>query len=215
MGNLLKETPHSETNATLEVLDRFGVTRFDLERLRANNGEFGRLVADFIKTGPSVVTKPIGTVTEAISTVTNRSKLLIDRDVPCKKRIAATKLDRISDHFVDLPTGEPIERELGLLKMGRNFNLEEAEIEAGKHGFEFATMEDGVAYVTAFPQLQRWNTIVVAAWTFLPTVRSRGLVVPTFGDDGDGERCLGFSDVGNASNRFVQSCSVLVRRKTK
>ena len=35
MGNLIKETPYSEITATLEVLDRLGIRRKNLSRLRS------------------------------------------------------------------------------------------------------------------------------------------------------------------------------------
>ncbi len=51
MGSLLKETPHSETNATMELLDRWGVTREGLKRFRAASSHEQELIAAMIENG--------------------------------------------------------------------------------------------------------------------------------------------------------------------
>lgn len=53
MGSLLRETPHSETNATLELLDRWGVTREGLKRLRSASPDEQRAIAQMIERGIS------------------------------------------------------------------------------------------------------------------------------------------------------------------
>lgn len=48
MGNLTKETPHSEITATLELLDSLGLKRDDLKKLRSNKLQ-ARGVVNLIK----------------------------------------------------------------------------------------------------------------------------------------------------------------------
>ena len=50
MGNLVKETPHSEVTATLELFDRLGITREHLSRLRAES-DYAKRVAEFMLRG--------------------------------------------------------------------------------------------------------------------------------------------------------------------
>lgn len=54
MGNLVKETPYSEITATLEVLDRYGVNRDDLTRIRSNHG-FAKDLTQFIRQTEHVI----------------------------------------------------------------------------------------------------------------------------------------------------------------
>lgn len=51
MGSLLKDTPHSETNATLELFDRWGVTREGLKRLRRASSFEQQTIAQMIERG--------------------------------------------------------------------------------------------------------------------------------------------------------------------
>jgi hypothetical protein len=50
MGNLVKETPYSEVTATLETLDRFGIEREHLARLRSD-ADCAKRVAECIRGG--------------------------------------------------------------------------------------------------------------------------------------------------------------------
>lgn len=49
MGSLITETPHSEVTATLELLDRLGVSRDDLKRFRKSSSRVKAEVAKLIK----------------------------------------------------------------------------------------------------------------------------------------------------------------------
>lgn len=50
MGNLVKETPHSEMNATIEVFDHLGVTREHFARMRTDEA-FARRITSFMLRG--------------------------------------------------------------------------------------------------------------------------------------------------------------------
>lgn len=51
MGKLVTETPHSETNATIELLDRWGVEREDLARFRKSSSYVQMEVVRLMKCG--------------------------------------------------------------------------------------------------------------------------------------------------------------------
>lgn len=108
MGSLLKETPHSETNATLELLDRWGVTREGLKRLRSASRDEQRTIAQMIEHGISsaevqkiiVVRNPIlkflGTVDILASTKKFVAKEKFVRDNGHKTKV---KISYLCDNF--------------------------------------------------------------------------------------------------------------------
>lgn len=58
MGSLITEIPYSEVTATLEIFDRFGITRDDLKRFRKAKprlkGDLARLLKYGVTSGPPV-----------------------------------------------------------------------------------------------------------------------------------------------------------------
>lgn len=111
MGNLVKETPYSEITATLEVLDKHGVTREDLKALRSNLSLVQQVVA------------AIKQMALQIYTVT------VNHNLPLAEMIKACQLDWankdiIENYFPITGTGQE-EVELVLVHLNRHVTTNE------------------------------------------------------------------------------------------
>ncbi|GEM_PF-5518218 len=80
MGNLVTETPHSEMNAAIEVLDRYGVSREDLAFLRTYP-DTAQKVCEYLKSRRALFLQAIhGSLQESMEAV----REIRDEELLCK-----------------------------------------------------------------------------------------------------------------------------------
>lgn len=154
MGNLIKETPYSEITATLEVLDRHGVSREHFVNLR-KDAELAKKIADLI-----VGTKQF---------VDNLFSAIVDYSRSLEDMITAGQYTWVNDditekHFpipkppVGLPTKAEIKLEL--IHFNKVMTSDKVLAELKKQGLRPATLPELLAFGEKYPEKQREFTIV-------------------------------------------------------
>jgi hypothetical protein len=146
MGSLIKETPYSEITATLEVLDRFHVTRDHLVRLRSDQ-DYAKYVAESMLAGEP-----------------NSFRVTVNYDLSVEEMIRAGKYDRASSEINS--QNFPAEKKgvsdllIHLVRFDGFMESEEVLRELDKQGLRPATLPELLALGAQHPYLQRRFPIV-------------------------------------------------------
>ncbi len=176
MGSLIKETPFSEITATLEVLDRYNVTRDHLGRLRSDH-EYARFIAESLLVGE-----------------TNVFRVAVNYDLSAEEMIKAGKYDWASPEINS--QNFPAEMKglsdvvIQLVRFDGFMESEAVLRELDKQGLRPASLPELLALGAQHPYLQRKFPIVA-----LGSFRHGGRVVACLWGDAR-TRGLGFDWLG-------------------
>lgn len=152
MGNLVKETPYSEITATLEIFDRYHITRDHLVRLRSDH-DYAERVAESI-----------------LAEETNLFRVTVNYDLSVEEMVMAGKYDRSS--FEIKSKNFPSEKKgtsdvvIQLVHFDGFIESEEVLRELDKQGLRPATLPEILALGAQHPYLQRKFPIVALGLTW-------------------------------------------------
>ena len=177
MGNLVTETPYSEITATLEVLDRCGVTCEDLKNFRKASSFVHFEVARLMKNGEVHGALPLPTF-----------RVTVDYDKTVESLVKAGKYDYANSditaqHFSTQRSGI-VQIELHLLHFNRSISSDDVIKEMDKLGLRPAKPHELLTFGIQYPDEQRKYPIVAlgSVWRRFDGDRC---VLGLWGDSGD------------------------------
>lgn len=190
MGDLVKETPFSEVNSTLEVLDNLGVSRDDFKRIRTEK-TLAQKIVDVIR-DRSIVWFAI--------TVDYRQSL--------EKMVKSGHYDwtnnDINSKNFPIQKGETVEIETQLVHFDKNMGSDAVIAELDKMGLRPATIAELLVFGAKYPDKQK-EFPIVALGSVSMVHGDRGVACLDFSD---GERDLSLHWFGIDWNAFYRFLAV-------
>lgn len=146
MGKLITETPYSEVNATLEVLDHLGIERGDLTRFRKASSDIQQQVVRLMKYG------------EQKSSPTHSTTISVDYNMSLKAMIVSGLYDWVNKNITEehFPIAESGVANIAveLVQFGRKILFDDAVAELRRRDLRPATLAELLAFGNAFPMEQ-------------------------------------------------------------
>lgn len=146
MGDLVKETPFSEVNSTLEVLDNLGVSRDDLKRIRTEKS-LAQKIADVIRDRSSAW-----------------FAIAVDYRQSLEKMIEAGQYARVNSDInstaFPIKRGKTVEVETQLVGFDKTMSSEAVLTELDRMGLRAANIMELLAFGAKYPEEQKKNPVV-------------------------------------------------------
>jgi hypothetical protein len=189
MGSLIKETPYSEITATLEVFDRYHITREHFARLRSDH-DYAKRIAESMFAGDASK---------------NSFPVTVNYGLTVEKLVNAGKYDWLNSDInaKNFPSDrkDTAEVAIELVHFGRSMESDEVLEELDKQGLRPATLAELLAFGAKYPEKQREFPIVAlgSVWRYRSGARS---VACLCSDTDDGSRDVAYL-CGGTDGRYL------------